>query len=266
MSSSLFDLTGKTIVVTGGSRGIGLMMAEGFLRSGASVIISSRKQEACDQAVNSLSPLGSISAVVADLSIESECIRLAEAVAAKHEGVDVLVNNAGATWGEPFETFPASAWDKVIDINLKAPFLLSRAMLPLLTVYATAETPSRIINIGSIDALQVPMHSNYSYSTSKAAVHHLTRVLARELAPQHVLVNAVAPGPFETKMMSALLDESRSRIEASAPLGRLGNADDIAGIGIFLSSRASSYITGAVIPVDGGIATTLSSRWSSDAD
>jgi NAD(P)-dependent dehydrogenase (short-subunit alcohol dehydrogenase family) len=165
----------------------------------------------------------------------------------------VLVNNAGATWGAPLAEFPASAWDRALDLNLKAPFYLTRAFLPLLEAAATTDDPARVINVGSIDGLRVPELPTYSYSASKAGLHQLTRVLARELGPRHITVNAVAPGPFESKMMAATLAESGDEIAASSPLGRIGRPDDMAGVAIFLSSRAGAYVTGAVIPVDGGI-------------
>jgi NAD(P)-dependent dehydrogenase (short-subunit alcohol dehydrogenase family) len=252
----LFDLTGKVAVVTGGTRGIGLMMARGLLQAGARVYISSRKPEAGDAAVAELSTFGKVVSIPADLSTEDECRRLASEVGEREDELDILVNNAGATWGEPMETFPESAWDKVLDLNLKSPFFLSRAFLPLLEEAATQDDPARIVNVGSIDGLHVPPMHTYSYSSSKAALHHLTRVLARELGPRHVTVNAVAPGPFESKMMAATLDAFGKEIAARAPLGRIGRPDDMAGVVVYLTSRAGSYVTGSVIAVDGGIATT----------
>ena len=166
------------------------------------------------------------------------------------------VNNAGANWAAPLEEFPAHGWDKVLDLNLKAPFYLTRAFLPLLEAAGTADDPARVINVGSIDGLSVPPFHTYSYAASKAGLHHLTRVLARELGPRHITVNAVAPGPFESKMMAATLAAMSDEIAASSPLGRIGRPDDMAGVVVFLSGRGSAYITGAVIPVDGGIATT----------
>ena len=250
---TLFDLTGKHALVTGGTRGIGLMIARGLLDAGASVTISSRSEQACQQARETLSPYGDVTAIPADLGTEAECVRLADAV----ERLDILVNNAGATWGAPLEEFPASGWDKVLDLNVKGPFFLTRALVPKLVASGTLDDPSRVINIGSIDGLHVPSLPTYSYSASKAAIHHLTRVLAKELGPQHVTVNAVAPGPFESKMMAATLDAFGDAIAASAPLRRIGRPDDMAGVAVFLASRAGSYVTGAVIPVDGGIATTV---------
>ena len=249
----LFDLAGKVAVVTGGTRGIGLMIARGLLQAGASVYISSRKPEAGDAAAGELSAHGRVVSVPANLASEQECARLAAEVGRSEERVHVLVNNAGATWGAPLEEFPASAWDRALDLNLKAPFYLTRAFLPLLQAAGTVDDPARVINIGSIDGLRVPEFPTYSYSASKAGLHQLTRVLARELGPRHVTVNAVAPGPFESKMMAATLAEFGDEIAAAAPLGRIGRPDDMAGVAVFLSSRAGAYVTGAVIPVDGGI-------------
>ncbi len=250
---SLFDLTGKVAVVTGGTRGVGLMAARGLLDAGARVYVSSRRADAGDAAVAELSPFGQIESIPADLSKQEECERLAAEVIAKEPAVHILINNAGATWGAPLEEFPASAWDKVLDINLKAPFFLSRAFLPALKAAGTADDPARIINIGSIDGLRVPELSTYSYSSSKAAVHQLTRVLAQELGPQHVTVNSIAPGPFPSKMTAAMLADAGDEIAAMSPLGRIGRDDDIAGAVVYLSSRAGAYLTGVILPVDGGI-------------
>ena len=253
----LFDLTGKVAVVTGGTRGIGLMMARGLLDAGARVYVSSRKAEAGDAAVAELSGPGrKVVSIPADVSREEECVRLAAAVAEREDELHILVNNAGATWGEPLQTFPESAWDKVLDLNLTAPFFHTRAFLPLLEEAATADDPARVVNVGSIDGLHVPPMNTYSYSSSKAALHHLTRVLAKELGPRHITVNAVAPGPFESKMMAATLDAFGKEIAARAPLGRIGRPDDMAGVVVYLTSRAGAYVTGSVLAVDGGIATT----------
>jgi NAD(P)-dependent dehydrogenase (short-subunit alcohol dehydrogenase family) len=256
--TELFDLTGKNALVTGGTRGIGMMMARGLLQAGARVTISSRKPDAGEQAREQLSEFGDVQAVPADLSRHDECLRLAEVVGADPAGLHILVNNAGTTWGEPLETFPDSAWDKVIDLNLKSPFWMVQALLPALRRAATFDDPARIINIGSIDAIHISPLPTYSYASAKAALHQLTRVLARELGPQHITVNAVAPGPFQSKMMAATLEVAGDAIAAAAPLGRIGRDDDMAGIAVFLSSRAGAYLTGTVIPVDGGIATTAS--------
>jgi len=249
----LFDLTGKVAVVTGGTRGIGLMMARGLLQAGASAYVSSRKPEAGQAAVAELSGYGRAVSMPADLGREEECVRLAAEIGRLEERVHILVNNAGATWGAPLAEFPASGWDKVLDLNLKAPFFLTRAFLPLLEAAGTADDPARVINVGSIDGLRVPGLPTYSYSASKAGLHQLTRVLARELGPRHITVNAVAPGPFESKMMAATLAEFGEQIAAASPLGRIGRPDDMAGVAVFLSGRGGAYVTGAVIPVDGGI-------------
>jgi len=249
----LFDLTGKVAVVTGGTRGIGLMIARGLVQAGASVYVSSRKPEAGKAAVAELSAYGRVVSVPADLATEKECVRLAGEVGRSEERVHILVNNAGANWGAELAAFPASAWDKVVDLNLKTPFFLTRAFLSLLEAAATADDPARVINVGSIDGLRVPELHTYSYSASKAGLHHLTRVLARELGPRHITVNAVAPGPFESKMMAATLAERGAEIAAASPLGRIGRPDDMAGVAVYLSGRGAAYVTGAVIPVDGGI-------------
>jgi NAD(P)-dependent dehydrogenase (short-subunit alcohol dehydrogenase family) len=254
---TLFDLSGKTAVVTGGTRGIGLMMARGLLQAGASVYISSRKADACAAAAQELAQYGPVAAIPADLSTEAECLRLAAEVGEREQALHILVNNAGATWGAPLAEFPAAAWDKVVDLNLKAPFFLTRAFLPLLEAGGTHDDPARVINVGSIDGLHVPSLPTYSYSASKAGLHHLTRVLASELGPRQITVNAVAPGPFESKMMAATLESFGAEIAARAPLRRIGRPDDMAGVAVYLSSRAGSYVTGAVIPVDGGLATTV---------
>ena len=209
----LFDLTGKVAVVTGGTRGIGLMMARGLLQAGARVYISSRKAEAGDAAVAELSAFGKVVSVPADLSTEEECRRLASVVGQREDQLHILVNNAGATWGEPLESFPESAWDKVLDLNLKAPFFLTRAFLPLLEEAATDDDPARVVNVGSIDGLHVPPMHTYSYSASKAALHHLTRVLARELGPRRVTVNA----PADEQEAQATSASLRARGRCSSP-------------------------------------------------
>ncbi len=252
--SQLFDIAGKKALVTGGSRGIGLMIARGFVEAGATVYISSRKKEVCDEVAAELGP--NCVSMPADLSRSDEITRLADELRAQTDRLDVLVNNAGATWGAPLAEYPESAFDKVLTLNVTAPFLLTQALVPLLEVAATADDPARIINIGSIDGIQVPLMETYAYSSSKAAIHQLTRHLARQLGRSNITVNAVAPGPFESKMMAETLKNFGDSIARSSPLGRIGRPDDMAGVAIFLASRAGSYVTGAVIPVDGGIATT----------
>ncbi|MDZ4825515.1 MAG: SDR family oxidoreductase [Actinomycetota bacterium] len=254
--NDLFSIEGKSALVTGGSRGIGLMIARGFVEAGARVYISSRKAAVCDEVAAELSKIGTCVSIPADLATEAECNRLASEVAGYENALNILVNNAGATWGEPIEDFPASGWDKVLDLNVKSVFFLTRALLPQLENAATADDPARVVNIGSIDAIQVPMLETYSYSASKAAVHQLTRHLARSLGRRNITVNAIAPGPFESKMMAETLKNFGDSIAKSSPLGRIGRPDDMAGAAIFLASRAGAYVTGAVLPVDGGIATT----------
>jgi NAD(P)-dependent dehydrogenase (short-subunit alcohol dehydrogenase family) len=251
--NELFSIAGKTAVVTGGSRGIGLMIARGFVEAGARVIISSRKADVCDEVAAELSKLGECEAIPADLSSEAECRRLAEAVASRLSSLDILVNNAGATWGAPLDEFDEAAWERVLALNVKGVYHLTKFLVPLLEAAGSADQPARVINIGSIDGIKVPLLETYSYSASKAAVHMLTRHLAKRLAPA-ITVNAIAPGPFESKMMAATLDAFGEQIAAAAPLKRIGRPDDMAGAAIFLASRAGAYVTGAVVPVDGGIA------------
>ncbi len=254
MARSLFSVEGKRALVTGGSRGIGLMIARGLADAGARVYVSSRKREACDEVARELSRTGTCVALPADLSSLDGVRQLVEDYGAHETQLDVLVNNAGANWGAPLEEFPESGWDKVMDLNLKSIFFLTRDLLPLLRKHATHEDPARVINIGSIDGLTVPLLETFSYSASKAALHHMTAVLARKLAPD-ITVNAVAPGPFESKMMASTLERFRDSIVASVPRGRIGEPDDMAGVVLFLASRAGAFTTGAVIPVDGGLST-----------
>jgi len=251
----LFSIAGKTALVTGGSRGIGLMIARGFVEAGAKVYVSSRKAEVCDRVAAELARTGTCTSLPADVSTEAGARGLVDALAAREQALDILVNNAGANWGAPLAEYPDSAWDKVLALNVKSVFHLSRLLLPLLERAARPGDPARIINIGSIDGLHVPVLETYAYSASKAAVHHLTRALARRFAPHGVTVNAVAPGPFESKMMAETLERFRDAIVSSCPLGRIGEPEDMAGVAIYLASRAGAYLTGAVIPVDGGIST-----------
>src|ERR1019366_9457665 len=252
--NSLFDVSGKVVLVTGGSRGIGEMIARGFVDAGAKVYISSRKAEVGDALAKELSKIGSCTFLPADLSREAEGQRLAGEIAARESHLDVLVNNAGATWGAPMDQYDEAAFERVLALNVKGVFHLTKFLRTLLEADATSDSPSRVINIGSIDGLHVPTLETYAYSASKAAVHQLTRHLAKALAPK-VTVNAIAPGPFESKMMRATLEAFGDSIAQAAPLKRIGRPSDMAGAAIFLASPAASYITGVVLPVDGGIAT-----------
>jgi NAD(P)-dependent dehydrogenase (short-subunit alcohol dehydrogenase family) len=251
--SDLFSIEGKTALVTGGSRGIGLMIARGFVEAGARVYISSRKAEVCDAVAAELSKIGTCISIPADLNNEPECLRLASEIGDREPKLDILVNNAGANWGAPYEEFPAKAWDRVLDLNVKGVFFLTRALTGLLEAAASDDDPARVINIGSIDGIKVPILDTWAYSSSKAAVHQLTRHLAKTLAPRRITVNAVAPGPFQSQMMAATLESFGDQIAGSNPLGRIGRDDDMAGIAIYLASRAGAYVNGAIIPVDGGI-------------
>ena len=251
----LFDVAGKTAVVTGGGRGIGLMISRGLVQAGVRVVIASRKAEDLEAAAAELRTFGDCEAIPADLSTPEGAGALAEAVRARFDALHILVNNSGATWGAPLEEFPASGWDRVINTNLEGVFHLTVRLLPALRAAASEDDPARVINIGSIDGIRVPAVENYSYSASKAAVHMLTRHLARRLASEQITVNAIAPGPFQSKMMAFMLDtpEKRAEVARMVPLGRIGRPDDAAGLTVFLASRAGSYLTGAVIPLDGGI-------------
>ncbi len=253
----LFSIEGKVALVTGGSRGIGAMIARGFVEAGARVYISSRKKEVCDEVAADLAKVGTCLSLPADLSVEGEAERLAAELGEREGALHVLVNNAGANWGAPLEEYPDDAWDKVLGLNVKAVFQLTRALLPKLEAAGSHADPARVINIGSIDGIHVPALDTYAYSASKAAVHQLTRVLARKLAPKHITVNAVAPGPFQSKMMAVTLERFGDAIVESCPLKRIGEPEDMAGVTIVLASRAGAYLTGAILPVDGGIATTV---------
>lgn len=253
--AELFSVAGKTVVITGGTSGIGRMIAGGFVAAGATVVVASRKADACEATVAALSPFGTITALPADLSTEEGCRVFATAVADDHPQVHVLVNNAGATWGAPLDQHDTASWDRVLNLNVQGVFHTTKFLLPQLRAAATPDDPARVINVGSIDGIHVPLLETYSYSSSKAAVHQLTRHLAKHLAPQ-ITVNAVAPGPFPSKMMRATLEAAGDAIASGTALKRIGRDDDMAGVALFLASRAGSYLTGTVIPVDGGMATT----------
>lgn len=259
MFPELFSVAGKTALITGGTSGIGYMIAEGYLRAGVRVYISSRKPEACRQAEQDLSQFGEVHAIPADASREDQCRSLIEAIAAREDRLHILVNNAGATWGAPFDEFPPAAFDKVLTLNVKAPFVLTQLARPMLEDASAPDDPARVINIGSIDGLAVPRVGNFSYSASKAAIHQLTRHLAAELAPS-ILVNAIAPGPFPSKMMAATLDAVGEQLAAASPVKRIGRTEDIAAAAVYLAAPATNFMTGAVIPLDGGLSTTAGIR------
>ncbi|KAF8938529.1 hypothetical protein EDD21DRAFT_368769 [Dissophora ornata] len=253
-NSSLFNVKDKVVLVTGGSRGIGLMIAHGFVANGAKVYISSRSAKVCDQVAEELTKVGpgKCISIPADLQSLDEVKRLVAEIAKHESKVHVLVNNAGATWGETIATYPDEAFEKVMNLNLKRVFSLTQTMLPLLDAAATEKIPASIINIGSVDGFHVPTQETYAYSASKAALHQMTRVLAGHLGSRHITCNAIAPGPFESKMMAATLKKFGDMIVGNVPLGRIGQPEDVAATAIYLASRAGAYTTGAVIPVDGG--------------
>lgn len=252
---TLFSLEGKTALITGGSRGIGLMIAQGYVAAGVHVYISSRKAAVCDAVAEELSAMGRCTSLPADISTAEGCQDLADAFMEQESKLDILVNNAGATWGAPFDTYPDDGFDKIMFLNVHSVFSLTRNLAKALETAGTADDPARVINIGSMDGLHVPTVSEtgtFAYSASKAAVHHLTRSLAIELAPRQITVNAIAPGFFESKMTDYVLGNFKESIEDNAPLNRIGKPEEMAGIAIYLASRAGAYTTGAVIPVDGG--------------
>lgn len=254
--NGLFELTGHWALVTGGAQGLGRMIAEGLLRAGASVIITSRKPDICAAAEAEMAALGHCIGLPADLTSPEAAVDLAAKVRAATGGkLHILVNNAGKTWGAPIDSFPDKAWPGVLAVNLQAPFTLVRELLPELTASASADDPARVINIGSVAGKGAQGLSAYSYAASKAAIHMLSRDLAGDLADRHITVNAVLPGYFPTSMTAHMRDDDAvdAGLLAKIPMRRMGRADEIAGIIVFLSSRAGGYVTGAEIPVDGGI-------------
>jgi NAD(P)-dependent dehydrogenase (short-subunit alcohol dehydrogenase family) len=257
----LFSIDGKVALVTGGSRGIGEMIAAGFLSNGATVYISSRKADVCDATAARLMDTygGECISLPSDLSTIEGIDALTAALNERTDHLDILVNNAGASWGAPLEEFPEVGWDKVMDTNVKGVFFLTQRLLPLLEKNATSEDPSRVINIGSVDGIQVPGFDTFSYGASKAAVHHLTRQLAAHLVRRNVIANAIAPGPYPTWMLSTGVGTGGDvdgtdwdLIGRGNPRGRVGTPEDIAGLTIFLSSRAGAYTVGETISSDGG--------------
>lgn len=254
----LFGVAGKSVLVTGGSRGIGRAIAEAFVKSGARVYICSRDEDACNKTAAELSQFGTCVALPCNIASSEDRQRLVERLKTHESSLDVLINNAGALWAAPLAEYPESGWDKVFELNVKGCFFLIKELVPMLAAAASADAPSRIINVGSIDAFHIPHHETYAYTSSKAALHQLTRHLASQLASNFITANIIAPGMFPSKMMAATLE--RKGLEATVepvPLKRLTSDADMAGTAIYLASRAGSYLTGAVVPVDGGLATTL---------
>ena len=247
---NLFSLQGRVALVTGGSRGIGRMIAEGFLAHGAKVYISARKAAACDQTAAELSALGTCISLPADVSTLEGARALAAALAQREEHLDILVNNAGAAWGAPFADFPESGWDKVVDLNMKAPFFLTQALLPQL-VRGGRRQMAKVINIASIDGVSVNPWETYSYQASKSGLIHLTRRMALTLAKDHIGVSAIAPGAFASEMNREARDHADA-VASRIPAGRVGTTEDMAGAAIYLASRAGDYVVGSTLIVDGG--------------
>ncbi|WP_372069286.1 SDR family oxidoreductase (plasmid) [Tistrella mobilis] len=251
---NLFDISGKVALVTGGSRGIGEMIATGYVENGAKVYVSSRKATVCQQIADKLSERGTCIALPADVSTLAGIESLVAEITAREQKLDILVNNAGATWGAAIDDYPESGWDKVVDLNMKSVFFMTQKLLPLLRASASAAAPARVINIASINGINPTFLETYAYTSSKAGCIMLTRHLAKRLAAENILVNAIAPGPFPSQMMAATLAERGDEVIGEVPLGRIGQPEDIAGVAIFLASRAGAYTTGATIPCDGGAA------------
>jgi len=252
--SGLFSLEGRVALVTGGSRGIGKMIARGYIDSGAKVYITARKAAACDATAAELSQNGGqCISLPGDISTVEGARALAQQIAEREDSLDILVNNAGAAWAAAFDTFPESGWDKVVDLNLKTPFFLTQALAPLLRKAASAEQPAKVINIASIDGIFVNPLETYPYAASKAGLIHLTRRMAAQLIADHIVVTAIAPGPFSSNMNTAARDSAEG-VARRVPAGRIGNDDDMAGAAIFLASRAGDYVVGSTLTVDGGVA------------
>lgn len=257
MSDSLFSIAGKTALVTGGTSGVGAMIARGFVRRGAKTYIASRDAERCRVAAAELSQEGACIGLAADLSSAEGPQALAALLSQHEERLDILVNNAGANDRSAIETATPEGWDSVQDVNLRAPFFLVQHLLPLLRAAATAQSPARIINIGSIGGLHIPNWEAYAYGASKAALHHLTRALAKRLGADRIVVNAIAPGPFPSRLTDTASEAVKKSVETYIPLKRPGEADDIEGLTVFLASRAGAYVNGCTIPLDGGYLAAL---------
>jgi NAD(P)-dependent dehydrogenase (short-subunit alcohol dehydrogenase family) len=253
----LFSVRGKLAVITGGSRGIGEMIARAYIENGARLIITARNAAVCDGLAAELSKIGECVSIPADLSKMAEVERFAAEVAKREPKVDILVNNAGASWGAPFDDFPESGWDKVIDLNVKSVFFLTQKLIRQLEAAGTADDYARVINIGSIDGQHVSDLETYSYAASKAGVLHMTKMMAKFLSNRHIAVNAIAPGFFPSKMTAAIPAEFSKAMQNETPMKRWGNADDMGGVALFLGSRASAFLCGSVVTVDGGYATTV---------
>lgn len=253
----LFSVAGKTALVTGGATGIGRMAATALVRAGARVMIASRKGADCEKAaaeINALGGPGTAEGFAGDVASEAGIAGLVAEVRRRTDTLHILFNNAGVSWGEPLATFPYKAWAKVMDVNVTGVFHLTRELLPLLERAASDEDPARVINLGSVMGTQPLADGAYSYLASKAAVHHMTRNLANELAERRITVNAFAPGPFQSRMTAFATSspEQARKVGARVPIGRIGSPDDIAGATLYLCSRAGSYVTGAILPIDGG--------------
>ncbi len=256
--SELFNVSGKVAVVTGGSRGIGEMISSGFLANGVKVYITARKEGPLVAKAEELAKKydGVCIPIACDLSSAVGIDYFLKKIREKEDAIDFLINNAGAAWGQPFDKFSEAGWDKVMDLNVKSLFFLTQKLTEMLKVRASSNNPSRVINIGSIDGLNVPAFETYSYSTSKAAVHHLTRVMAAKLVKENILVNAIAPGPYPSQMLGSAVEHDYSETARKNPRSRVGLPEDIAGLAIFLCSQAGSYIVGETIASDGGIVKT----------
>ena len=250
--NELFSLHGRTALVTGGSRGIGRMIAAGFLAQGARVYVSSRKAEACERAAAELGGLGECLAMPADVSTMEGVAALAAAFTTREPRLDILVNNAGAAWGESFDTFPEKGWDKVVDLNLKTPFFLTQALHGALKAAASEERPAKVINVASIDGVSINPQETYSYAASKAGLIQLTRRMALRLIQDRIVVTAIAPGAFASEMNRDARDHG-DEVARRIPARRIGRDEDMAGAAIYLASRAGDYVVGSTLIVDGGV-------------
>ncbi|MEO1252926.1 MAG: SDR family oxidoreductase [Pseudomonadota bacterium] len=262
MMKDLFSLVGRVAVVTGGSRGIGKMIAQGFVEQGAKVYITARKVEACEETAAELSKLGTCVSLPHDLSTVDGCREFAAEVKKQDDAIDILVNNAGAAWGAPFEEYPEKGWDKTMDLNVKSLFYLTQAMHSALKNAASADKPAKVINIASIDGIKINPWETYAYQASKAAVIHLTRRLAARLIKDHICVSGIAPGAFSSEMNFAARDMP-DQVSKMIPAGRIGSDTDMAGTAVFLASRAGDYVVGDTLAVDGGVAySNAGESWS----